>query len=294
MNHGCPTVPTDDDKLPGPPPTVSPPKAFRFADGRVYPEDWADFEPFSPEEIAAMGPPVVLSKEDLVKLARPNGEPPALNGYSPEPAKRTFINFVPVEWTPIQDAFTRMIAVLGKSFVAERDLRSDLLSGQLPAAVRWCTFEDEWEGCEQLAPSVWKFVYIGACAWPHDETIEVYPGPRRLKQHPGRLWRGHTLDFYIERAGLEKRYPLPGDMIATPATPIAAKPELPRRPTYITKHQWIAITAEMSRLQRDRNFASDSELAAAALQWCEDTFDCAPSDGEMRGAAKTVRTALLK
>jgi hypothetical protein len=249
---------------------------------------WSRWEPPPEGGWPSQGPPVVFTRENLIKRLRPNGEPPSLLPHSAKPTKREFIPFVPAEWTPAQEAFTRMIAVLGAGLVAARDLQQDLRAGRLVAAVRWRTFEDGWEACERLKPLAWQAARVRARHWSDWKTIEISPGP---------TFKGHSLDYYISRASLEQRYPLLEETAAIRAPSTAAEPEPqePQRlPTYVTKHDWIAIVAEMGRLHRDRNFASASDLAAAALQWCEDTFGFAPSDGEMREAAKTVRAALLK
>jgi hypothetical protein len=215
----------------------------------------ARWEPPSPEEMAAaaafIGPPYkrVVTKEDLVKLARPNGEPPALAPYSAKPAKRTFIDFVAAEWMPVQDAFARMVAVLGNSHVAARYLRQDLRSGQLIAVVLWQTLKDEWEGCEQLAPDVWQAVHIRAHHWPEEVWVEIHPEPPWPKGWRGRLFRGHAIDFYIARAGLEKRYPLPEETRREPAPPTTAEPEPPtsqRKPGRHPGHDWPPIYAEIT------------------------------------------------
>ena len=248
--------------------------------------DWWRWEP-PPEGGWPKGPPIIFTRADLIARLRPNGEPPALAPRSSKSAKRTFIDFVPAEWTPAQEAFTRIIAVVGSSRVAVRDLRQDLRAGLLIGALRWCTSEDGWEACERLEPSVWQVVRVGARPWPDWTTIEIRANPEIF---------GHSLDWYIFNASLQ-RYPLPSENTPAPAPSTVAEPAVsdpPRLPTYVTKHNWIAITAEMARLQRDRNFASDSDLAAAALQYCEDIFGFAPSDGEMREAAKTLRAAFLK
>jgi hypothetical protein len=220
----------DKSKLPHLPNGVSPASSDDQAGWINGTRGWTGWVQATPEEMAANAakPVKVLEHEDLVELARPGGEPPTL--YPTKSAKRTFIEFTPADWTPLQEAFARMIAVLGSSFVAERDLRNDLLAGRLVAAVRWCTSEDDWEGCEQLKPAAWQATYIGARLWPHDAMIEVYPGPRQSKHSPGRLWRGHSLDFYIARASLEERYPLLEETSPTPTLPAAKpEPETPRR-----------------------------------------------------------------
>jgi hypothetical protein len=248
---------------------------------------WSRWAP-PPEGGWPKGPPIVFTREDWIARLRPNGEPPTLAPRSSKPAKRTFIDFVPAEWVPAQEAFARITAVVGSGQVAARDLRQDLLAGRLVGAVRWRTSEDGWEACERLDPSVWQAVRVRARHWSDWKTLEISPNPEIF---------GHSLNWYISRASLEKRYPLLEETAAilAPSTAAEPEPQEPQRlPTYVTKHDWIAIVAEMGRLHRDRNFASASDLAAAALQWCEDTFGFAPSDGEMREAAKTVRAAFLK
>ena len=97
--------------------------------------------------------------------------------HSTKPAKRTFIDFVPAEWTPAQEVFNRMIAVLGSGLIAVRDLRQDLRAGLLIGAVRWHTFEDGWEACERLDPSVWQAVRVRARHWSDWKTLEISPNP---------------------------------------------------------------------------------------------------------------------
>ena len=271
-------------------PTIALPSIPR-PEGEEWEQDpwgnWSRWEPLPPERMAARGPPVTFTRAEWLERFRPGGLPPPLfTPHSAKPAKRTFITFIPAEWTPAQEAFARMIAVLGGGVIAARDMRRDLLTGRLIGGVRWYTWEDGWEGFEQLRPPLWQAIRIYtryASEW------------KKLEITPGLEFKGHSLNYYISRASLEQRYPLLEETYSASAPPAVAKPEpLTRLPTHVMKHDWIAITAEMSELQRIHNFATDADLAKATLQWCEDKFDYAPSDGEMRDAAKIVRATARK
>ncbi len=202
---------------------------------------WSRWEP-PPEGGWPKGPPITFTREEWIARWRPNGEPPALAPPAPKSIKRTFIDFIPAEWTPAQEAFTRMFAALGGGLIAARDMQQDLRAGLLIGAVRWRTHEDGWEACEQLAPAVWQAVRVRARHWSDWKTVEI---------HTSADVRGHSLDWYILSASL-RRYPqFPGENSPASAPPTsAATPTAPRRlSTYATKHEWGLIYAEMARLK---------------------------------------------
>jgi hypothetical protein len=246
--------------------------------------NWSRWEP-PPPGGWALGPPIIFTRADLLDRLRPNGEPPPLfTPRSAKPVKRTFITFVPAEWTPAQEAFTRMIAVLGTGLVAARDLQHDLLAGQLIGAVRWRTPEDGWEGCEQLKPSAWQAVRVRTHYASEWKKIEISPGPE---------FKGNTVNYYISRASLEQRYPLLEETSAASAPSIAAKPEEPeRRNTWVTVHDWGVIYAEIARRCIDSAgrlaIPQQNALVADMTAWCGVVLGFAPHERELRGAVKTI------
>ena len=214
---------------------------------------WSRWAP-PPEGGWAKGPPIIFTRADLIARLRPNGEPPALAPHSSKPAKRTFIDFVPAEWVPAQEAFARITAVVGSGQVAVRDLRQDLRAGRLIGAVRWHTFEDGWEACERLDPSVWQVVRVRTRHWSDWKTLEISPNPEIF---------GHSLAWYISRASLEKRYSVLKETTAIPAPSTAAKPAVgdppPRKRGPANTHDWHTVDGKIARYC----FDADGRLAVS-------------------------------
>jgi hypothetical protein len=254
--------------------------------------DWWRWEP-PPEGGWPKGPPIIFTRADLIARLRPNGEPPALAPRSSKSAKRTFIDFVPAEWTPAQEAFTRIIAVVGSSRVAVRDLRQDLRAGLLIGALRWCTSEDGWEACERLEPSVWQVVRVGARPWPDWTTIEIRANPEIF---------GHSLDWYISRASFEKRYSLLKETNPTPApSTVPAQASLglpPRKRGPANTHDWHTVDGKIMRRLFDADGRlvipeNESLVVKAILQDYADS-DRDISETEVREAVRRVCAELRK
>ena len=243
--------------------------------------DWRRWAP-PPEGGWAKGEPLIFTRADLLARLRRNGEPPSLLPPSAKPAKRIFIDFVPAEWTPAQEAFNRISSVVGSRQVAARDLQQDPLAGRLVAAVRWRTFEDGWEAFEQLTPSAWQAVRVRARHWSDWKTVEISPGPE---------FKGHSLNYYISRARLEQRYPF---LEETSSASTAAEPEAdpPRLPSWVTVHEWGRIYAEIGRRLHDASgrlaIPQQRLLVADMTEWCSVELGYAPHEGELRKAVKTM------
>lgn len=212
--------------------------------------------------------------------------------HTAKPAKRTFIEFVPAEWTPAQEAFTRIIAVVGSGQVAVRDLRQDLRAERLIGAVRWHTSEDGWEACEQLRPPVWQVVRVGARHWSDWKTLEISPNPEIF---------GHSLAWYISRASLEKRYPLLEEKAAIPAQSTAAKTEPPtpqRKRGPANTHDWHTVDGKIMRHMLDADGRlvipeNESLVVKAILQQYADS-DRDISETEVREAVRRICAELRK
>jgi hypothetical protein len=258
---------------------------WEFGPGGV----WSRWEP-APEGGWPKGPPIIFTRADLLARLRPNGLPPSL--YPTKLAKRKFIDFVPAEWTPAQEAFTRIIAVVGSGLIAARDMQHDLLAGQLIGAVRWRTFEDGWEACEQLKPSVWQFVRVRTRHWSSWKTVEISAGPRH---------RGHSIDYYISRVSLERRYPLLAEprQASAPSTACEAEPLLPpRKRGPANTHDWHTIDGKIMRhlLDAAHRLAipeNESSIVKAVLDEYAEA-DCYISDTEVREAVRRVCAELRK
>jgi hypothetical protein len=201
----------------------------------------------------------------------------------------TSIEFDPSQWTPIQDAFARIRAVLGDR-TAERDMQEDLRTGRLVVARRWIARHEgaRWfdtpDGamlCEQLPASFWqggRRVYTSP--WPNDWTqIEVLD----LGQDPGSL-------YYVFRTSLERRYPLLSE--TGPAAAPPTKSPIPRFKSWVTLHEWAKIYAEIAGHCFDRAgrlvIPQQSALVADITTWCGANLGGAPHERELREAVKTV------
>jgi hypothetical protein len=209
------------------------------------------------------------------------------------PRSGTPIDFDPGKWTPIQDGFTRIRAVVGER-TAVRDLQEDLHSGRLKMARRWISYRDgaRWSDppdgemlCEQLKPSFWeggRRAYTRP--WPNDWTqIEVLD----IGQDASSL-------YYIFRADLERRYPFLEEASPAPAPPSAAEleQETPRLPSWVTVHSWGMIYAEIARRCLDSSgrlaIPQQRLLVTDMTAWCHDRFGFAPHERELREAVKTM------
>ena len=246
--------------------------------------DWWRWEP-PPSGGWPKGETLVFTRADLLARLRPNGEPPPLVKSS---AKRKFIVFVPAEWTPAQEAFTRMIAVVGSGLIAARDLQHDLRADQLKAAVRWRTFEDGWEACELLKPLVWQVVRVRTRHWSDWKTIEISPGP---------TFEGHSVDYYVSRADLERRYPLLSETSQGAAPPTAVETEQPltpqRRRGRSPLHDWHMVDGEIARRCHDLSGRlavpeKESPLVDEMIDWYVKEKHRHMSPSTMRDAVRKV------
>jgi hypothetical protein len=205
------------------------------------------------------------------------------------------IDFDPSKWTPIQDGFTRIRAVVGER-TAVRDLQADLRSGRQVMARRWVSRRDgaRWSDppdgpmlCEQLTPSFWEGGnYVYTRPWPNDWTqIEVLD----IGQDASSL-------YYLFRALLEQRYRLLGETSPAPTTPTAAvdqEPPLPpRKRGPANTHDWHTIDGKVMRycFDADGRLAvpeNESLITKAVLQDYADS-DRDISETEVREAVRRV------
>lgn len=81
------------------------------------------------------------------------------------------------------------------------------------------------------------------------------------------------------------------------ATPAAGTAQPKRLRSWVTRHNWVKISAEIARRCLDPSGRAvvpknESRLVEGVLQWCGDTFGFAPTDSDMRDAVRTVCATL--
>jgi hypothetical protein len=128
--------------------------------------------------------------------------------------------YEPPEWATLNAAFFRIRDIVESRELAARDLERDLVSGELPSAVRAFGPDAAEVKTGPLDPEFWRQFVLRPVLWmPQDNRPDpgVKPWLRDADIPP--YWEAH---FFVQRAALDRLYPSAGTPPTETTAPLAA------------------------------------------------------------------------
>src|SRR5262245_16215527 len=123
------------------------------------------------------------------------------------------LNFNPVKWVALNDAFVRIRTALRAGDLAARDLHGHVTAGRLKSALRLVP-RDGAETCGTLPPDFWERVGMSAAAGTAN-YVHMWPAKDDEVFEPA------DWNFFVLRADLDRLYPVARMVPTAPEAPAA-------------------------------------------------------------------------
>jgi hypothetical protein len=219
--------------------------------------------------------------------SRADAKPARSAAPATKKAAGALIDFNPVEWAPLNEAFARIRAAVGSRDLAEQVLSADLRSWRLRSMAWWVADRTGAETRARLDPSYWQGASFLAPRLPEWPQVRVRGLPLN----------GRSGMFYVSRVDLDRLYPVAGAPPQPPAPPTAPEPA-PRLKSWVTLHEWSKIYPEIARRCIDPSgllaIPQQNALVADMTAWCNLNLGGAPHERDLRKAVKAVCDGLNK